>query len=104
MLQTYVSNVLDILYVRYKMFYMDVAKNISGCSICCNGCMCMLEASVPNVSSVFYTYVASVFFILNMFHTYIVCVLFRCCVCFTIVSSVFFVSVSDACFKCFIYL
>jgi hypothetical protein len=54
------------------------------------------------------TYVASVFiWILHMFRTYVTSVLFECCVCFTMIFKCFpcvFVSVSDACFKCFIYL
>ena len=50
----------------------------------------MLEAFVPNILSVFQTYVASVFiWILHMFHTYVASVLFGCCLCFAMVSSVF---------------
>jgi hypothetical protein len=64
----------------------------------------MLQASIPNVSSIFQTYVVSVFiWILYMFHTYIASVLSRCCVCFTMVLSVF-ASVLDVCFKCFVCL
>jgi hypothetical protein len=38
-----------------------------------------------------------------MFHTHVASVLFEYCVCLQWFSSVF-TSVSDACFKCFIYL
>jgi hypothetical protein len=38
----YVASVLD-----------GYCKSKSGCCICCNGCTHMLQASVPNVSSVF---------------------------------------------------
>jgi hypothetical protein len=44
---------------------------------------------------------------LYMFHTYVVSILFRCCVYlqwFSSVSQVFFISVLDTCFKCFICL
>ena len=68
----------------------------------------MLQASVPNVSSVFQTYVASVFiWMLHIFHTYVLSVLSIYCICFAIDFQVFsgvFVSVSDACFKYFICL
>ena len=58
--------------------------------VCC-------KAYVPNVSSVFRMYVASVFIsMLHMFHTYVVSVLSACCVCLQWFSSVF------RCFcKCF---
>jgi hypothetical protein len=44
---------------------------------------------------------------LHMFHTYVASVLSGCCVCFYNDFKCFsgvFVSVSDTCFKCFIYL
>jgi sensor histidine kinase YesM len=51
----------------------------------------MMQASVPNVSSVFYTYVASVFILmLHMFHTYVISVLSGCCICFAMAFQVFF--------------
>ena len=56
----------------------------------------------------FQTYVASVFiWMLYMFHTYVASVLSRYRVCLQWFSSVFsrvFASVSDTCFKCFIFL
>jgi hypothetical protein len=57
----------------------------------------MLQASITNVSSIFFTYVASVYiWMLYMLHTYVVSVLFRCYVCFTMVFMCFC--------KCFICL
>jgi hypothetical protein len=64
---------------------MDVAKVDSGCCIWCNGCTCMLQ-------SVF-------IWMLHMFHIYVASVLSGCCVCLR-----WFLSVSFACFKCFICL
>ena len=55
----------------------------------------------------FHMYVANVFiWMLHMFHTYVASVLSGCCVCLQWFLSVLgiFASVSDACFKCFIYL
>jgi hypothetical protein len=67
----------------------------------------MLQVYVPNVSSVFSDYVASVFIsMLHMFRTYVASVLSGCCICFAMVFYVFsgvFSNVLDACFKCFIY-
>jgi hypothetical protein len=57
------------------VFHADVAKVNQGCCIYCNGCTSMLQAFGPNMSSVFQTYVASVFIMmLYMFYTYIVSV------------------------------
>ena len=42
-----------------------------------------------------------------MFHTNVASILSRCCICFVMAFQVFlgvFASVSDACFKCFIFL
>jgi hypothetical protein len=63
---------------------------------------------VPNVSSIFETYVASVFiWMLPMFHKYVCrCFIWMLCMFlkwFQVFSCVFFASVSDACFKCFIF-
>jgi hypothetical protein len=82
---------------------------------------CMLQASVPNVSSAFQTYIASVLIqMLHLFHTYVarVCskmlrlfqsyvairlfilqvasVLFGCCICFTHMLEVYVSNVSSA--------
>jgi hypothetical protein len=81
-----------------QVFQMDVESK-SGCCICCNGCTCMSQRSVTNVSSVFFrTYIASVFiWMRHMFHTYIRCMcLSGCCVCLQWFSSVF-----RCFFKCF---
>jgi hypothetical protein len=65
MLQRYVSS------VSY-----ECCKSRLGCCICCNGCTCMFQTSIPNVSSIFQTFVASVFIsMLHMFHTYVANVL-----------------------------
>jgi hypothetical protein len=87
-------------------------KSRSGYCICCNGCTYMLQASVLNVSSIFFQrYVAYVFiWMLHMFHTYIASVLSGCHVCFTMVfqvfrmyvlnvSSAFTASIVSRCFK-----
>jgi hypothetical protein len=50
----------------------------------------MLQASVPNVSSVFLDVCCKcVYLILPLFHTYVISVLSECCVYFAIVSNVF---------------
>jgi hypothetical protein len=88
-----------------QVFHTDVAKGGSGCYICCNGCTRMFQASVPNVSFVFHTHVASVFiWMLHMFHTYVTSVLCAYCICLQwfLFFQVFFASVSVACFKFFI--
>jgi hypothetical protein len=73
-----------------QVFHVDVYKSRSGCCIGCNGSTRMLQAFIPNVSSVFLDYVASVFILmLQMFHTYVASILSGCCVCFTWLSSVF---------------
>jgi hypothetical protein len=59
-LQAHISNVSDILDVCCKRF-IGCCKNRSGCCICCNDCTRMLQKSISNVSSIFQTYVASVF-------------------------------------------
>jgi hypothetical protein len=72
MLQVYILNVSDVLDVCFKCFSHGCCKNRSGCCICCNGCTRMLQASVPNVPSVFQKYVARVFiWMLHTFHTYV---------------------------------
>ena len=54
------------------MFYTDVAKVDSDVIYVAMVCTSILQASIPNVYSVFQTYVASVFiWMLHMFHTYI---------------------------------
>jgi hypothetical protein len=63
----------------------------------------MLQTSVPNVSSVFQTYVTSVFiWMLHVFHTYVASVYLGVVYVFSMAFQVFFyvfASVSDACFK-----
>jgi hypothetical protein len=72
-----------------QVFHTDVVKvdrNVVIAIVCTR----ILQVYVPNVSSVFHMYIASVFIsILHMFYTYIASVLSRCCVCFAM------------CFKCF---
>ena len=54
LIQIFKSYVASVLY--------GYCKSRSGCCICCNGYTRMLQASVPNVSSVFFhTYVANMF-------------------------------------------
>jgi hypothetical protein len=67
----------------FQVFHTDVLKVDRDVAFVTMVCIRMLQASVPNVSSIFLTYVASVFILmLHMFHAYVVSVLFRCCVCF----------------------
>jgi hypothetical protein len=73
-----------------QVFHTDVAKVDWGVAFVAMVYTHMLQASVSNVSSVFQTYVASVFiWMLHMFHIYVASVLSGCCVCFDMVSSVF---------------
>jgi hypothetical protein len=69
-------------------------------------CTSMLQAYVPNVSSVFSDVCCKcVIWMLHMFHMYIACVLSRYYVCLQWFLSVFFTCFcSDTCFKCFICL
>jgi hypothetical protein len=53
LLQANVSSVLDVSEVYCKCFMRMLCKSRSGCYICCIGCTDVLQASVPNVSSVF---------------------------------------------------
>jgi hypothetical protein len=81
----------------------------SGCCNVAMVCTHMLQASIPNVSSVFFRRMLQVCFIwmLHMFHIYVASVLSRCCICLQWFSSLFsrvFAGVSDICFKCFICL
>jgi hypothetical protein len=73
-----------------QVFHMDVAKVDGGCCICCNRCTHMLQTSVPNVSSVFFTRMLQV-------------CLSGCCICFTYMLQVFYLDVAHVCngFKCF---
>jgi hypothetical protein len=74
----------------FQVFHMDVAKVDRDVAYVVSICRGMLQAFCSNVSSVFSTYVASVFiWMLHMFHTYVASVLSGFCVCFTMVSSVF---------------
>ena len=86
------------------MFHMDIAKvnrDVAYVAMVVHVCCKLL---FPMFHIFFQTYVASVFiWMLHMFHTYVASVLFGCYVCFAMVSSVF-ASVTDTCFKCFIYL
>ena len=72
-----------------QVFHIDVVKVDWDVVMVCTR---MLQASVPNVSSIFQTYVASVFiWMLHMFHTYVASSIFGCYVCVAILfSSVFF--------------
>jgi uncharacterized membrane protein YesL len=92
------------------VFHTDVAKvdrNVVVVMVCTR----MLQVYVHNDSSVFQTYIASVFIsILHMFHTYVTSVLSGYCICLLWVSSVFqvfFTSVSSVffiCCKCCIWM
>jgi len=96
------------MFLRYVAIVLcGCCKNISGCFICCSGCTRMLQASVPNVSSVF--------------QTMLQVSLSGCYICFTHMLQVFYMNVAYVCngfkyfsdvfasvsyarFKCFIFL
>jgi hypothetical protein len=66
-----------------QVFYMNVTKVDRDVVFVGMVYTCMLQAFIPDVSSVFQTYVSSVFiWMLHMFHIYVASVLFRCCECF----------------------
>ena len=81
-----------------QVFHIDVAKIDRDVAYVAIVCTRMLQAYVPNVSSVFQTYIANVFiWMLHMFHTYVACALFGCCVFVAIIFkcvSCVFLSVS----------
>jgi hypothetical protein len=80
-------------------------KSRSGCCYVAMVCTRTLRASVPNVSFVFQTYVASAFiWMLHMFHIYVVNILSGCCLYVAMVFQEFlhiFVSVSARMFQVF---
>jgi len=79
-----------------QVVHADVAKVDWDDAFIAMGSTRMLQASVPNVSSVFQTYIASVFiWMLHMFHTYVVSVLSGCCACFQVFLQVFHMHVSS---------
>ena len=90
------------MFQVFQMFYLDVASVSCECcknrSVCCNGCIRMLQAFVPNVSTVFPD-VCCIYFthMLQVFYLDVVYMVLKC-------FSGVFASVSDACFKCFICL
>jgi hypothetical protein len=56
------------MFKVFQLFQMYVSivscgccKSRSGCCICCNGCTRVLQASIPNVSSIFCTCILHVF-------------------------------------------
>jgi hypothetical protein len=82
----------------------ECCKSRSGYCICYNGCTWMLQASIPNASSVFSDACYKCIYLDIAFISHI------CCKCFmkmfrlfAMVSSIS-ASVSDTCFKCFICL
>jgi hypothetical protein len=85
---------MDVAKVDRDVTYVAIAMVVH---VCCKHLFPMFYC--------FRTYIVSVFIrMLYMFHTYVASVLFRCCVClqwFSNVFQVFFVSISEACFKCF---
>jgi hypothetical protein len=61
-----------------QVFRTDVSKVDQDVAYVAMVCTCMLQASVPNVSSVFEMHVVSVFiWMLHIFHTYVTSVLSR---------------------------
>jgi hypothetical protein len=122
------AHVENICFEYFRNVSYGYYINKSRCFICCNGYTRMLQASVPNVSSVssdvcckyvyldvtYVSYVCCECFIpmLHMFHTYVASVSSRCCICFCngytrvfLVFQMYVASVStisDVCYKCFI--
>jgi hypothetical protein len=73
------------------VFYTDVTKVNQDVAYVATVCARMLKNIYPNVSSVFQTYVATVFiWMLRMFNTYVPSVLSGCCVCVAMVFTCFF--------------
>jgi hypothetical protein len=67
------------IFQVFQLFQMYVSSVLYGYY---NGCTRMLQASVSNISSIFQTFVASVFiWTLHMFYTYVASVLSRWCMC-----------------------
>jgi hypothetical protein len=83
------------------MFHTDVVK--VGCCICCS-CTCILQESVSNVSSVFSYVRCKIVYLDIVYVSHICCMCFICILCMFAMVSCVFSSVSEACFKCFIYL
>jgi hypothetical protein len=103
-LQTYISIVSDVSEICYMCFRW-YCKSRSACCICCNSCTRMSQAS-----PVFHLYFRIMLQVCLsgccIWHTYIASLLSECCVSLQWFSSVFrcfFVSISEACFKCFIW-
>jgi hypothetical protein len=106
MLQVYVSSVSVVSDICFKCSIW-MLQSRSWCCICCSCCTCMLQASVPNVSSVF-SYVCC-----KCVYQDIAYVSHICCKYFYLdvasvcnnsqVFSGIFVSVSDVYCKCFNY-
>jgi hypothetical protein len=78
------------------------------CYICCNGCTRMLQASVPNVSSMFSDVCCKCVYPDVVYISHICCKVFCLNVAYVLqwfhVFLDVFASVSYACFKCFIRL
>jgi hypothetical protein len=93
--QMYVSSVL-----------YECCKSTSGCCIYCNGCIRMLQVSVPSVSSLFFRRMLQVclsgcsIYFTHMLQVFYLDVTFVCN-SFKVFLSVF-ASASDVCFKYFI--
>jgi hypothetical protein len=84
-------------------------KSRSRCCICCHGYIRMLQTFIPNVSSIFFLDICYKCVYLEFAYVSQLCcsVLSECCIYFTMAFKCFlyvFASVSDACFKYFIYL
>jgi hypothetical protein len=98
---------MHVASVHFKRHVSSVShgccKSRLGCCICCNGCTCMLQASIPNVSYVFsdvyckrvYLDVAYVSNICKCFicMLHIFAIVFNCfCKCFRFIFQVFHLS------------
>jgi hypothetical protein len=81
-----VSNVLEVCC----QCFIWCCKGRSRCCICCNGCTRILQAFVPNVSSIFLDVCCKCVYLDVAYFTHMFAsVLSECCVCFAMVSSVF---------------
>ena len=106
----YVSYVLDVCFKIFQRYVTSVSygccKSRSGCCICCSGCTRMLQAFVPNVSSIFLDVSCKCVYldVAYVYHIYCKCFIWMLCMFLIIVFSgvlhVFLMHVSSKCFIC----
>jgi hypothetical protein len=87
----------------FQVFHLVVAsvscgccKSRLGCCLCCNGCTCMLQEFVSNVSAIFPDVCCKCVYLDVAYFSHI------CCKCFMWMLRMFYMVFK--CFTCFIYL